>query len=244
MKNKFVINNWEKIILFVLIAISAKVIISHRDGLYMQGEGIDNKFLNDEFIKPPSQIEGLETYENTLKMVKEHKQISDYDNDFERNIFTKYEKPVPPLPLFEFESAEKKYIDISYNGFIESNVGIVGQVKIGKRTYFVKEGEKIADYKIIKLQRGYLIIKDIQGKEIKLPLRIQILSDEYKAILYIPQNDEKIEVGKGDLLEIKKDGFVEKFKILDISGNYVVLLNEGTNEELVVSGSEERLDVD
>lgn len=226
LKSEFLINNLEKIIFLFIIFLVAVLLIGYQSGLYLKTIDIKKELYGNMFAKPPSSVEGLDVYNEALQKLQIDDTFSDYDRYFERRSFERYIPPTPPLPLFEFKSAEILYLDIMYKGFIESTAGMVGQIKIGERTYFVKEKEKIAEYKIIKLRRNYMQIEDAQGKQIKLPLREKIMSNEYEAILYLPRKEKTIKIKVGDS--------IKSFEVLDISRTYVVLLNKNTGEKLTV----------
>ncbi len=223
MDNRFLVKNIEKLIFFILVVILIVVIVAYKSGFFLRGPDIEKKLSNVRFVEPPDKIGGLDRYKEAIIDLQKEREFSQYDKYFQNDGFTKYVELPPPEPLFELKSVKRLPLDIGYNGFIEYTGGIVGQINIGGTTYFIRKGEQIEDYEIIDLTRDYALVKDSQGKEIKLPLREKLLSDEYEATIFLSDEDKTVKIKKGDV--------IKNFRVLDISHTYVVLFNQVTEEK-------------
>lgn len=227
MKTQDIFYNLEKLIFFGLIAIAVLIIGAYQAGLFLQGIDIEEEISSVDFIQPPGKVMGLRPYEAVIETVNQDTDFGEYAQYFKRNSFKEFVIPPPPLPMFEIRSVKQLYVNAVYKGFIESVAGIVGQIQIGERTHFVREGDEIKGYRIDRLRRSYAMIRDIRDdKDIRLPIRERVLSDEFEAVLYLPRDKKVVKTKIGDK--------IENFRVLDISTDYVVLLNQSTNEKITV----------
>ncbi len=226
MKKNFIVTYMEKIVFFLLFIAAAALFGGYQRGLYLKGIDVQKELANCKFISPPSSIEGIDAYKETIVELSKAASFSEYEAYFERQAFRKFFIPPPIVPLFKYKGCSPVYMDIVYKGYIQSLTGVVGQIKVDKRNYFVKEKERIDDYMVVKIRKDYAIVEDAAGKEIRLPLRERILGDDYQAVLFITMTKEVVDVKRGDI--------VENFKILDIAPTCVVLYNESTHQRLVI----------
>ncbi|MCK5306636.1 MAG: hypothetical protein KAJ66_05820 [Candidatus Omnitrophica bacterium] len=226
MEKNFIVNNIEKIVFFLLFIAAAALFGGYQKGLYLKGIDVQKKLAGYKFIPPPTSIEGIDTHKETIVELSKTASFSDYEACFERQAFSKFFIPPPVVPLFEYESCSPVYMDIVYKGYIQSLAGVVGQIKVDKRSYFVREKERIADYTVVKIRKDYAVVENTAGKEIRLPLRERILGDDYQAVLFV--------TGTGETVNVKRGDVIENFKVLDITPTCVVLYNEGTHQRLVI----------
>ena len=230
MKNKFLIDNSEKIFLYGLIIILISLILVYISGFHLNQIDIKSELLSIRFFKPPEGVEGLDKYKNAIRDLQKKEKFVIYEDYFRKDGFTKYVRAIPLKPLFKLRSIEKLPLDIKYKGFIEYTGGIIGQINLKGTTHFVKEGEKLIEYKILQLHREYTIVKDDKGNKIRLPLREEVLSSEYEAAIYLTYEDKTSKVKKGDR--------IKSLLILDILPDYVVLFNEITNKKEILKKDE------
>ena len=226
MEKNFIVNNIEKIVFFLLLIAVAALFGGYQRGLYLKGIDVQKEVGSYKFILPPSGMEGIDAYKETIVELSKIASFSEYETSFERQAFSKFFIPLPEVPLFEYRGCTPVYMDIVYKGFIQSLAGVVGQIKIGKRTYFVREKEQVADYTVVKIRKDYAIVEDAAGKEIRLPLRERILGDDYQAGLFVTRTGKVVDVKRGDI--------IEDFKVLDIAPTCVILYRESTRQRLVI----------
>jgi hypothetical protein len=226
MKSNPLLSNIEKVVFGVLIAISLVVVVVYQGGIYFKGQTIKSQMADLKFSAPPETVEGIEKYEDLLLQLKKSDNLSDYSAYMTRNGFLKFIEPPPEIPPYELKAVRKTFLDVEYKGFIESLSGTVAQFKVGNRSYFVKEGDKIEDYMIERVRSDYMLVKTTDGAEYRLPLGEKILSNDYEAALYITKTHKTIKVKLGDM--------INDFKVLDISPNNVVLFNQNCNQKLIV----------
>ncbi|MDP8261354.1 MAG: hypothetical protein P9M01_03290 [Candidatus Kappaea frigidicola] len=226
MKSNPLLSNIEKIIFGVLIVISLVVIVIYQGGIYIKDKTIKNQMAKLKFNSPPKEIEGVEGYENLLVQLKQADNFSNYESNMSRNGFLKFIEPPPKIPPFELKAVRKIYLDVEYRGFIQSSSGTVGQLKVSGRSHFVKKGDEVDGYAVERVCNEYILIKDTDGVEYRLPLGEKILSDNYEAALYVTKTHKTVKVKLGDMLN--------DFKVLDISPNSVVLFNQNYNQKLIV----------
>jgi hypothetical protein len=227
MKSNPILSNFEKVIFGALIVASLIVFVIYQSSIYAKDESIKTQIANLSFSQPPEEFEGIDEYRGMIDGLKRDKEYSSYASDFERNGFLKYIEPPPEIPPFQLKAVRRKYLDIEYKGFIESlSRGVVAQLKIKDRTFFVKEGDEVQGYTIERVRSEYLLLKDSNGSEYRLPLREQVLSNEYEAAIYVTKTHKTVRAEIGDI--------INNFKVLDISPNNVVLLNQKSNQELII----------
>jgi hypothetical protein len=225
MKSKIIIKNLEKVIFLGALLISIILIGTYMAGAILRPIEVKEK-TGFKFTEPPDKIEGLEKYNLALQQLQKQVEFNEYASYFAKDAFSKYVKKSPPKPQFTLESIQRLPLDLEYKGFIEYSKGIVGQINLEGKTYFVKEGDQIPQYSVLKLYRRYAVVEDPKGNEIRLPLREKIMSDEYQATICLNLEDEIIKVKKGDK--------IKSYQVLDISTGYVVLFNESTKEKKVL----------
>jgi hypothetical protein len=223
MKKNLLITHLEKMALALLVIILIILVVLYLNGIIFKGADIEEKLSIVKFSEPSGVIEGLDRYEKALKELQAKKEFTGYQNAFIRDSFFKYVEAEPPKPLFELRSIERLPLNIQYNGFIEYTGGIIGQINLEGTTHFVKESEELAEYKILELNRKYAVVEDASGKKIRLPLREEVLSDDYEAMIYLTLENRTTKVMKGDK--------IKNFQVLDILPTYVVLFNQTTGEE-------------
>ncbi len=222
-KKNLLIDHLEKVALGLLVILLLAIAALYASRIIFKELDIKNKLSSVKFSEPPEAIKGLDKYKKALKELQSEKKFTSYQADFSRNSFSKYVKIEPPKPLFELRSIGRLPLNIQYNGFIEYSGGIIGQINLKGTTYFVKENAELIEYKTLELHRKYAVLEDSKGNKIKLPLREQVLSDEYEAIVYLTREDKTTKVRKGDK--------IKNFQVLDILPTYVVLFNETTKEK-------------
>ena len=226
MKTNPLLSNIEKIVFAILIVISLIVIVINQGGIYIKDKTIKGQMAELKFNSPPKDIEGIKEYEDLAAQLKQLDNFSKYEESITRNGFLKFIEPPPEIPPFELKAVRKMYLNVEYRGFIESSSGTVGQLKVSGRSHFVKKGDEVGGYTIEKVRNDYLLIKDKNGIEYRLPLGKKILSDNYEAALYVTKTHKTVKVKLGDV--------VNGFKVLDISPNNVVLFNQNVNQKLIV----------
>jgi hypothetical protein len=192
----------------------------------MRGENIKHQIAGLKFSSPPEKIEGVKQYEDLVIQLKQTENFSQYEPYLTRSGFLKFVEPPPKIPPYELRGVRKIYLDIEYKGFIESLSDVVGQLKVKTRSYFVKEGDQVEGYTIERVRSDYMLLKDKNGVEYKLPLRERVLGNDYEAALYVTKTHKIIKVEIGDM--------VDNFKVLDISPDNVVLFNQNNNQKLIV----------
>jgi hypothetical protein len=227
MKSNPILSNFEKIIFGALIIVSLVVFVIYQGSIYARDESIKTQIANLRFSQPPETMDGIEKYATLMDNLKTDKDYSNYSTAFKRNGFLKYIEPPPEIPPFQLKAVRRKYLDIEYKGFIESlSRGVVAQLKIKDRTFFVKEGDEVQGYTVKRVRSEYLLLTDSNGSEYRLPLREQVLSNEYEAAIYVTKTHKTVRAEIGDV--------INNFKVLDISPNNVVLLNQKSNQELII----------
>lgn len=143
------------------------------------------------------------------------------------NIFV---KPEPPPEVFSPDKL--KVISITpvllpfiYNGFIERADGtIIGQVNWSGKTYFIKKGDKLKDYKVLEINSKILKIENKDGQlllEFKKPAKGKDLVAKLRNLM----DDKDIEVKKGDT--------IGEYKVLDIKTDSVILY--GQDKEWIIN---------
>ena len=175
--------------------------------------------------EPPVALPNSFSY--TKGLLKSPHSISIYQPLFDKNMFI---KPEPPPEVFTPEkltliSVSAVPLPFMYNGFIERSDGtIIGQINWSGKTYFVKRGQKLKDYKVTEINSKIVKIENKDG-QITLDYKKPAKSKELVAKLHDSMKNKDIEVKKGDP--------IGEYKVLDIKTDSVVLY--GQNKEWVIT---------
>ncbi len=169
----------------------------------------------------------LGPYSSTLERIKSPYAISRYQDLLARNIFVRPEAPpvvFTPNDL-KIVSIEAVNLPFIYVGFIQTSSGtIIGQVNWSGKTYFVKKGEKLKDYKVTDVDTRTMKLEN-RGGRLNLKLKETVKGKEFVATLYNSMDDKTYEV--------RRDDDVKGYKILDIKADSVIVY--GQNKEWVIN---------
>ncbi|MDD5072785.1 MAG: hypothetical protein PHX64_03220 [Candidatus Omnitrophica bacterium] len=161
------------------------------------------------------------------ELLKSPYAVSRYKPLLDKNMFI---KPEPPVKVFSPEdltlvSVTAVPLPFMYKGFIEVSDGtIIGQINWSGKTYFVKKGQKVKDYKVTEINSKIVKMENKDG-QVTLELKKPAKSKELVAKLHDSMNNKDIEAKKGDL--------IGEYKVLDIKTDSVVLY--GQNKEWVIT---------
>ncbi|MDD4878870.1 MAG: hypothetical protein PHR22_00245 [Candidatus Omnitrophica bacterium] len=167
------------------------------------------------------------SFSNVEELLKSPYTVERYQPLIDKNIFI---KPEPPPDVFTPDklvliSVSAVPLPFMFNGFIEKSDGsIIGQINWSGKTYFVKKGQKLKDYKITDINSKILKMENKDG-QIILDYKKPAKSKEFVAKLHDSMNNKDIEV--------KKDDPVGAYKVLDIKPDSVVIY--GQNKEWVIT---------
>lgn len=175
----------------------------------------------------PDKDKAGNSYSAIIKMLKTPFPMSKYQNLINRNIFIppKTETIVFSPDTLKITSIERVNLPFIYNGFIQtSNGALIAQISWEGRTYFVKNGGRIKDYKITEISRNVIKIER-GGEELFLEFKKSAKGTELVATLYNSMNNKTYEVHKEDE--------INGYKILDIKSDAVILY--GDNKEWIIN---------
>ncbi|MFA5338967.1 MAG: hypothetical protein WC317_02320 [Candidatus Omnitrophota bacterium] len=153
--------------------------------------------------------------------------VSRYKPLLDENMFIKPEPPVKVLSPVDLTlvSVTAVPLPFMYKGFIEVSDGtIIGQINWSGKTYFVKRGQKVKDYKVTEINSKIVKMENKDG-QVTLEFKKPGKSKELVAKLHDSMNNKDIEAKKGDT--------IGEYKVLDIKTDSVILY--GQNKEWVIT---------
>ena len=132
-----------------------------------------------------------------------------------RDIFLKPDF-TPPAQPFLLKAIQFGEMALVYRGRIRKPSGeIIAQVNWGGRTHFVREGDRIKEWLVAKVDEALVEVRKEQGETLTLRYQTVEKSAEPTAILVATASGTELEVSKGD--------FIEGYKVLEIGETRVVL---------------------
>ncbi len=152
--------------------------------------------------------ETLDAYEAILARGEKNEAVA-------RDIFLKPDFTPPAQPFF-LKSIQFGEMALVYRGRIRKPSGeVIAQVNWGGRTHFVREGDRIKEWLVSKVDDSLIEVRKEQGESMTLRYQVVEKSAEPTATLVGATSGAEREVAKGD--------FIEGYKVLEISSNTVVL---------------------
>ncbi len=227
---KFILKNIEKIIFAVFLILFITMIIVAKTGFIKKIISFIPPQRVKEFKMPEKDRLQFENYDKLIRGIRRPKSLSAYTYLLEKNLYYEYEEPKPPESPFMVKEIEVIPLHIMYQGVIELGKDkLLAQINFEGKTHFLKTGDFFADYEVKEITKDACVVLNDKGKEIRLPYKRKVFSEEHQALLYDPKTEK--------LLKVKRGFKIRNYEILDIKASYVVLLDKN-GEKIVLKKGE------
>ena len=224
----FILKNIEKIIFAIFLILFITMIIVAKTGFIKKIIPFTPPQRVGEFKMPEKDRLQFENYDKLIRETRKPRPLSVYPYLLKRNLVCEYLEPKPPEPPFIVKEIQTIPLNIMYQGVIELGKNkLLAQINFEGKTYFLKIGDFFADYKVKEISKDSCIVLDVNGKEVRLPYKRKVFSEEHEALLYDPKTKK--------LLNVKRGSKIRNYEILDIEASYVVLLDKN-GDKIVLKG--------
>jgi len=225
---KFILKNIEKIIFAVFLILFIAMIIVAKTGLIKKIPTFIPPQKVKEFKMPEKDRLQFENYDKLIREIRKPKSLSAYQHLLKRNFICEYQEPKPSEPPFIVKEIQIIPLNIMYQGVIElGKDNLLAQINFEGKTHFLKIDDFFADYQVKEITKDFCVVLDVNGKEIRLPYKRKVFSEEHEALLYDPETKK--------LLKVKRGSKIRNYEILDIDAGYVVLLDKN-GDKIVLKG--------
>ena len=132
-----------------------------------------------------------------------------------RNFFAPRIKKKETIPFY-LKDIVYEPLFFMYMGHIEKSPSeLIAQINWGGRTYFVRTGEYIKEWRVRRIEKERVFVLNKDGDEIELSIHKRLFSKKPYAIIKMQSTNEEFKINIGD--EVKG------YKVLDITKDTVIL---------------------
>jgi hypothetical protein len=219
-------DNLEKIVLFVMMIIcliSGFLFISNNAAYKQSISQRENALTNN------NSASKAESAMPTVSLVKNINKAKIDLLNVKRNVFVPFnddaKSPEYTNPVLELLDISFKPLGFQYQGrIVYPNGQIVAQINANHKSYLVKIGSSLANYKVLRLDKDVISLKPKQGKALDIKYLQTAFSEELMAKI-------KDNVS-GDIETVYKNSIIYGYKVLDIEEDCVILSKSGQHLRL------------
>lgn len=219
-------DNWEKIVCFAMVGIfiiSSFVFIKNNADYKMSIEQKKDKLADNESADEVK----LDLQGALLAKIDDKAKIDLLK--IKRNIFVPFKddekKQDINKPVFELLDISYKPLAFQYQGrIVYPNGQIVAQINANNKSYLIKIGSNLGNYKVEQLDKDSVTLKTKQGESVNIKYLETAFSDELMAKI-----KDSI---SGNIETVYKNSNIYGYQVLDIERDSVVLSKSGQHLRL------------
>ena len=190
---------FKSVLRVLLIAVSVVLLLSFAMNLGLSRSGFHPGAGARIAFDPTREVDYDTTYHSLATEFEQVLRGRDIQAASGRNLFEEYR---PVEDFFLLVDIRSEPLALIYKGRIERPDGaFIAQVNWGDRTYFVRQGEAIDGWQIIRAAPGALTIQHKDGETITLPYLEVTYRKERMAVVYDFRAQKEDELRAGDALE-------------------------------------------